>query len=176
MRVNASSRSFVTSVSIKSVSINIRGGSRRPTCHKPNSSLNNITSEDRESSIRNQALNRSIHTLLKRQRRITIMIPILPSRIIRHTGLIISRIRPAANILRAIIAGTSLITQINMDIRDVDDLNWRFSTRRWTGSIWFVCHRDGVCCDIGPLAEAKDCQTEEGGGPGSDSHDAEVMG
>jgi hypothetical protein len=72
-----------------------------------------------------------------------------------------SRVWSTTNVLRTIITCTNLITQINMNIRDMNDLDWGFSTGNWTNGIWFSAHRYSVSCDVGPLAKPEDCEAEE---------------
>ena len=63
-----------------------------------------------------------------------------------------------------------------MNIRDMRYLNRSLPADSWTRSSGFSSHLDSVSCDVGPLAESEDCQTEELGSECSDCHFAEVVG
>jgi hypothetical protein len=63
-----------------------------------------------------------------------------------------------------------------MNIRNMNDLDWRFSAGSWASGSWFVAHGNGVSFDIWPLAEPKDCEAEKLRGPGANCHDSEVVG
>jgi hypothetical protein len=62
-----------------------------------------------------------------------------------------------------------------MDIRNMDNLDWRFSTGSWASGGWFGTQGNSVSFNVWPLAEPKDCKAEELGGAGSDCHDAQVV-
>ncbi len=104
------------------------------------------------------------------------MITIFTSGIVCDTRLIVSRVWPTANILRAVITCTGLIGEIDVDIRDVDNLNWGVSAGIWTGSIRFGGQGDVVCFDRGILAEPEEGEAEDGRSPGSNGHFTKVVG
>jgi len=82
----------------------------------------------------------------------------------------------AANVLRTIVTCTSLIAQINMDVRNVNHLKGRFSAGSWAGGGRLGSHWNSIRFDSWPLAESKYCKAEELRGSGADCHDSEVMG
>ena len=96
-------------------------------------------------------------------------IAVIPRRISRS-------IRSAANILGTIITSTSLIAQIDMNVRNMRNLDRSLPANSWTRCGGFSAHLDGVSCDIWPLAKSENCQAEELGSECSDCHFAEVMG
>ncbi len=98
------------------------------------------------------------------------------SRIVCGSRLVCSCVGSATDILCTIITRASLITQVNMDVGNMNNLNWRFSTGSWTSGIGFGAHGNCVGFYIWPLTKSKDCKAEELRGPGADCHDSEVVG
>lgn len=80
------------------------------------------------------------------------MVAIFSSRIVSDTRLVIRGIRPATDILGAIITSTRLIKKVYMDIRYMDDLNWSFSTGVRSSCVWLGGQSDIIFFDIRPLA------------------------
>jgi hypothetical protein len=101
---------------------------------------------------------------------------IYSSWITRISRRVCSGVRSAANILRTIIIRANLVAQVNVNVRNMNDLNWRFSTGSRTCRSWFATHGDGISFNVWPLAESKDCKTKQLRRSGADCHDPEVMG
>lgn len=87
-----------------------------------------------------------------------------------------SRIRSTTDILRTVVTRARLIAQIDMDVRNVHNLDRRLATWLGAGGVGLGAHGDRVLFHGRPLAEAEDGQAEELGGARPDDHLAEVVG
>jgi hypothetical protein len=80
------------------------------------------------------------------------------------------------NLRPTVVACTNFITQIDMDIRDVNHLNRSFSAHGRTFGVWFSSHGNCISLDIWPLAKAEDGQTEELRGACANRHLTKIVG
>ena len=115
----------------------------------------------RERPVRNQRLNRGVQALFEGKRRITSMISILSSGIIGDTNSIIGGIGTTANVLGAVVTGACLVAQVNMNVRNMNNLDRGLSTRCWTSGVWFGSHLNRVWFNVWPLTQTEDGETEE---------------
>ena len=105
-----------------------------------------------------------------------IMTHISSSGVVCSSRLVRSCVRPATDVLGAVVTRASLIAQVHVDIRNMNNLNWSFSTGGWTSCIRLSTHGNGVRLYVWPLAEPKDGKAEKLGSPGADCHDSEIVG
>lgn len=81
-----------------------------------------------------------------------------------------------AYVLGAVETSPDFIAQVDMDIRDMNDLNWSFPADCRSLDFWLDGHRYCVRLNSWPLTQAENSQAEELRCTGADGHDPEVVG
>lgn len=99
---------------------------------EPDCMINDVASEQCKSGIRSNALNRSIHALFETDRGIASVVSILASRVSIISWCISCGVRPTTNRFCAVVACSGFVEWVNVNIGEMNDLDWSLTADSWT--------------------------------------------
>src|ERR1700693_1243512 len=98
---------------------------------QPNRVVHNVSSEECKRGIRSNLLYRGIHAILQADWSIAFRVAVWSSWIFVVTGRFSRSVWSAANWFCTVIAGSSLIERINVNVAEMHHLDWKLSAHDW---------------------------------------------
>jgi hypothetical protein len=161
---------------------------------RPHGVIDNVAGEDCESRVGHKPLDGCVHTLLKTDRHVAVVVAVRPGGGIVVPGRVTSGVRPwtvisnasrgggepmgvlpAADGFGALRVRTRHVLVVDMNIRIVDYLDGRLSARHRPTCHWLRSWKcDGIIPNLGVAAETKKGDAKEVGRLGANGHLAQA--